>query len=850
MADLRFLVDDWPTLDRLLDAALLEPADSRDAWMESLPESDAVKSRLRFLLRAGASAAAEGDDFLGELPRMTLPRSGPGSHGQAAEAVAGAMIGPYRLIRQLGVGGMGVVWLAERHDHGLKRPVALKLPHMSWTHDLAARMDRERDILARLDHPNIAQIFDAGVDAAGRPYLALEYVDGEPIDAYCQRLALSIPQRLELVLQVARAVAHAHARLVVHRDLKPANILVTPAGAVQLLDFGIAKLLEGESTRETELTRVGGRALTLDYASPEQVRGDPLGTGSDVYSLGVVTYVLLTGSKPYQLKRQTAAALEEAIASVEVRPASAAAPDTATQRALKGDVDAILNRALKKDIRQRYPTVEALAQDIERHMSHRPVLAQPDSLGYRARTFLRRNRTPVAAATVTAIALTAGLAAALWQGHEARAQARRAEAVQAFIKQIFTASDPEQAQGRDVSARDLLRRGATRLETDLRGQPEVQADLQHEIGDILLAQGANADAKPHFEKAIALYERLGTGDTDPAVAARLALSDVLINESQFIAAASLAEESLAIATHRGGPAPRWALHASSNLAFIRTQQGQPQRAVEALERALENHRRSGYGSSAATADALSDVGHAYMAMERYEAARDAYAQSVVEVGSAPDRTIRQQLIATMYLQYARHFLHEDDAIARDLPGIVDRMERHLGAEAGVTLSARTLWAQVLVAGAQYDQGLKLLRDNVALSETRKTLGGDALAFQRGVLAKLLQQSGRYDEGLRAAESAVAFTDAQQAPPNWRAEVFRIALGELQRDTGHPEVAVRTLSLAQQRVGTLAGHEQSPRYATLLRSLALAEHDLGLGEAAAGHMADALAIFDARPLGTP
>ena len=226
----------------------------------------------------------------------------------------GDTIGSYRLLRELGSGGMGVVWLAERSDGLVKRPVALKLPHQVWQRaGLAERMAREREILATLTHPNIARLYDAGLTAGHRPFLAIEYVEGHPIDTYCRDHRLDAGARVRLFVQVANAVAYAHAKLVVHRDLKPANILVDADGQVRLLDFGIAKLLDQHQARETALTELSGRPLTLDYASPEQIRGEPLTIGSDVYSLGVVLYELLSGARPYKLKRDSRGALEDAI---------------------------------------------------------------------------------------------------------------------------------------------------------------------------------------------------------------------------------------------------------------------------------------------------------------------------------------------------------------------------------------------------------------------------------------------------------------------------------------------------------------------------------------------------------
>ena len=842
MPNLKFLAEEWPAISRRLDEALLLEPGQRDTWLAALAETDSVKDKLRHLLLNPASV--ETGDFLGTLPKLALGPDEMAEEGAAHGATAGALIGPYQLIRELGVGGMGMVWLAERVDGGLKRQVALKLPHLSWSRGLAERMSRERDILASLDHPNIARIYDAGLDEHGRPYLALEYVEGEAIDVYCKRLSLTVQQRLMLVLQVARAVAHAHARLVVHRDLKPANILVTPEGQVRLLDFGIAKLMEGELTQATRLTQQSGRALTLDYASPEQIRGEPIGTASDVYSLGVVAYELLAEAKPYQLKRQSAAALEEAIASVDVRLASTAAASASERRALQGDLDAILNKALKKNVAERYPTVEAFAQDIERHLANLPVQARPDALGYRIRKFLSRNKFAVVAGAAVSVSLIVGLSVAMWQAREALAQAKRAKAVQAFVKQVFGASNPQQAQGRDIGARELLRLGAARIETDLQDQPDVLADMQHEIGDILRAQGANAEAKPHLEKAIALYESQGLGDTESAVEARLTLSDVLINELQYGPARSFAQRCLDLAARRFGPPRRWALHARANLAFISARQGDAKVAAATLEEALADHRRAGFPPSTETVNALADLGHARMALEQYERAQDAYAQSVTESTSGAGIDITDQLMPRVYLQYARFYLDENEAVAHDMPELVAALDRHLGPKAAHTINTRCLWAQALVAAGRYDEGLQVQRDNVANAQARDTLDGDALAFQQGVLANLLRRAARYEEGLHPAGQALAFLDAKQPAPNWRAETFRFTLGDLQRGLGQGEAGLRTLLTTQERIRTIPEHERSARYATLLQSLALGEHDLGRHAEADRDMAQALAIFRA------
>src|SRR5216684_5103898 len=315
--------ESWPALSRLLDQWLDLPEESRAAWLENLgPEYAGILPMLRKLVLSQESVNA--DRLLNTLPKMNRPAES-GASGQTlppAAFTSDMLIGPYRLLRELGQGGMGVVWLAERADGEVKRPVALKLPFVSLhNRSVAERFGRERDILAQLTHPHIARLYDAGVTDQGQPYLAIEYVEGEKITGYCERRSLGLEPRLQLFLQVLRAVQYAHTNLIVHRDLKPANILVTNQGDVRLLDFGIAKLLTEGEANETELTRIGGRALTPEFASPEQIAGGTLTTASDVYSLGVTLYDLLTGERRYKLKWDTRSGLEEAILGGDpVRP--------------------------------------------------------------------------------------------------------------------------------------------------------------------------------------------------------------------------------------------------------------------------------------------------------------------------------------------------------------------------------------------------------------------------------------------------------------------------------------------------------------------------------------------------
>jgi serine/threonine-protein kinase len=512
----------WGELNQLLDAALDQPAATRDGWIDRLaPQHDALKPRLRALLSYGANR--EHGDFLETLPTFDYALADPPENTAGADQ-PGDGIGPYRLIRELGRGGMGVVWLAERSDGLVNRPIALKLPHRSWQRaGLAERMAREREILATLAHPNIARLYDAGLTAEGRPFLAIEYVDGRRVDEYCRERQLDTDSRVRLFAEIANAVGYAHAKLVVHRDLKPANILVTSDGQARLLDFGIAKLLDPQVDHASTLTELAGRALTPDYASPEQIRGEPLTIASDVYSLGVILYELLCGARPYKLKRDSRGALEDAILDADPVPPSAVA-DRTRGRSLLGDLDTIVLKALKKAPDERYATVHALVDDIERYLDGRPVLARSDSLWYRVRKFTVRNAVAVAAAASVVVAVLIGAGVAAWQARVALAETRRAEEVKELIASVFREADPTQGKGKVLSAADLLRQAERRLHDRADVNPGTQLELLAIIGESLFGLQENADAARVVEQALKLQESTRIADDRLTARLRLLLS--------------------------------------------------------------------------------------------------------------------------------------------------------------------------------------------------------------------------------------------------------------------------------------------------------------------------------------
>jgi serine/threonine-protein kinase len=440
---------------------------------------------------------------------------------EGAASLEGALVGPYRVIERIGAGGMGAVYLAERADGHFERKVALKVIKRGMdTEEILARFRSERQILAQLRHLNIAHLLDGGVTDDGRPYFTMEYVDGVPIDRYCDEHRLTVEERLALFETVCEAVQYAQHNLVVHRDLKPSNILVTNDGQVKLLDFGIAKVVgeesEHERTGDAGLTRTGVRMMTPGYASPEQVRGEAVTTATDVYSLGVVLFELLAGHRPYNVMAETPRELERAIVETppqrlstavaatrervdaasrsvvtttpeDVAEARRAIPAQLRKR-LSGDLDNICLMALRKEPDRRYASAGLLLLDLQRHRQGIPVTARRDTFVYRAQKFAQRNRGAVVAAALIVVvvaALTTFYTMRLARERDrARLEAAKAAEVSEFLQSLFEVADPGQSKGEDITARELLDRGAERIETELAGQPEVQAEMMHVVGTV------------------------------------------------------------------------------------------------------------------------------------------------------------------------------------------------------------------------------------------------------------------------------------------------------------------------------------------------------------------------------
>ena len=839
----------WSTLNRLLDEALDKPASQRAAWVDALgAEFDAVRPPLRALL--SAAAAVETADFLN-----TLPKFSPDAPETSPAGKPGELVGPYRLVRELGSGGMGAVWLAERADGLINRPVALKLPHViaARAAGLADRMARERDILASLDHRNIARLLDAGITVDGQPFLALEYVEGLPLDRYCDAAAARTQPKLvdllQLFRQVGGAVAYAHGKLVLHRDLKPANILVTPDGGVKLLDFGIAKLLSDGHASATWLTELSGRALTPDYASPEQILGQPLSVASDVYSLGVVLFEMLTGSKPYRLQRDSRGALEDAIVQGVVPRPSDVAPDS-RRTALRGDLDTIVGKALKKLPAERYATVNAMVEDITRYLERRPVLARPDSAGYRLRKFAARNRLAVGAGAVVLAAVSIGAGAAIWQARIAVAQRDRAEAVSDFIASVFEEADPYRQLGRPLTAAELLVRArsviGTRFATDapLRfGLSSLVSSSLLGLGDLRAAETAASqtvkDAQQSFgaddERTLRARVQLAEvhaaqrdiGNLRPEVAELLpmtraagipdlqvrmlkASTDLAIEESRYAEGAAPAQEAFELARSQLGETHPLTVAASTLY-------------VEALFFAQAPREKLVSEADRGLALALA-VSGGQEASPHVLQMRDVYVR-IIAGGGNPRATVQEagRLIESARMTFGNDSLAVAHAMmnsARDYLKVgevttalensahaLDVLGRHISQDSNEYQYAKANQAIVWVQARQFDAALSSL---AAIEEdTRRRLGStnwDTLSvmLQR---AYVLARHGRAEEAQALVDEAVA----AGIPDQHRDWSLRMD-GAIQRINGHPAKSVDKLREARRLAGESPSIETQYRLA--------------------------------------
>lgn len=806
----------WRQVQDVLDRSLATPAAERSALLDAAcGDDDALRTEVTTLLAAEAEADALLDELHSAVEREMQALGPSTATGEAAEdrpspVPTGERIGAYEIEREIGRGGMGVVYLGQRADRSYEGRVAIKLLPRATDggDDLARRFRQERQILARLDHPHVARLLDAGTTASGHPYLVMEYVEGTSIDAWCDERRLGIDGRLRLFRRVAAAVQSAHRALVVHRDLKPANVLVTPEGTPKLLDFGIAKLLDADgSPYAAQTTLLALRPMTLTHASPEQVEGRPVTTATDVYGLGVTLYQLLAGALPYP----DGVPLQRAITELEPIPASArvAKPDVAAargmdparlRRRLAGDLDTILATTLAKEPDRRYGSVEAFDADLARHLDGRPVAARRPTLGYRLTKLVRRNRLAAALAalltlSVLGFAASMGALAGSLAEERDRAEAERDRALREeqearqtadLLRELFSATDPSRAMGEAVTARELLDRGAERVDRELAGQPETRASLLGTIGRAYEGLGLYERAAPHFDAALDL-RRSTLGDEHPdTLESVLHRAWNLRRRGEFAAAREGFLEALRGRVRTHGPASPAVAEAFEGLADVDRTTGRIAISEAALERSLAIRRRA--GEPADLAETLLALGLTRTAGDRTEDAerlyREAY-ETLVRV-RGPNHPVTLQALKGLAgsVRLAGRHAEAETTFRR----LLERERRVLGERHPRVAYTLAGLGYSLVSQGRAGEAEPLFRE--ALDIRRAELGDDHLAVLVSLtaVAFALRAQDRLEEAETLYREVIARA-RRDFPPHFPGLAYPLVeLGELLTASGRADEA--------------------------------------------------------------
>ena len=768
--------DRWKRVGPHLDRALEVGADERAALIEALETEDpALAAELRALLEE--HGAVERERFLELDPSRPSPAT-----------LAGQAFGAYTLVEPIGQGGMGSVWLARRSDGRFEGLVAVKLLNASLVGRAGEeRFRREGSILARLTHPHIARLTDAGVSASGQPYIVLEYVDGEPFDRFCDTRRLGVEARLRLFLDVCAAVARAHANLVVHRDIKPSNVLVAKDGQVKLLDFGIAKLLEDESgsAEASALTREGGRAMTPEYAAPEQLTGGAVTTATDVHALGTLLYLLLVGQHPAGAARTSPALLLKAIVDTDPKRLSEAAADSdasmrsttreGLRRQLRGDLDTIVAKALKKDPAERYASVEALAADVRRYLVHEPIGARPDTIGYRTAKFVRRHRAGVAAALLAAAAVVAGTVAIVWQAREARRQrdeARselaRSTATNEFLGFLLSSAAPP---GRKFVVSDLLEQGEEVADKSFPGDDPLRAELLTGIGK----QYVNAE---RWDKAVPVLERavgIAGHSNDPGLRARaqcsLAIAYIAVSrrrEGEALMDRTLASlpEDARFALPRADCLTR-----QSEFGFF-TDEGEPM--IRHATEALATLDQAQIASRVLRTDAQSALAYGYYLTRQNAKADRAFAELMTTL----ERTGRSRSLAAADVWNNWSLVHFLGDIRKSETLHRRSLELHRSIEGDDAVSPVALhnYAGILFELARYDEAEPYYQETIRAAHARDNLRVEIDATMG--LAILYAQMGRPQEASKALARVEPFLGQKVFTPALRRAFLAYTRGHL------------------------------------------------------------------------
>ncbi len=750
----------------------------------------------------------------------------------AIEPIEGQRLGAYRIVRKLGSGGMGDVYLAERADEEYQQQVAIKLVRAgAFSPQVQGRLRTERQILARLQHANIARLLDGGRAPDGTPYLVMEYIDGEPIDTYCDRRRLPLTERIALVRTVCAAVHYAHQNLIVHRDLKPSNILITPSGEVKLLDFGIAKLLDARHSAHTlAVTHIDYRVMTPAHASPEQVRGDSITTASDIYVLGVLLFELLCGRKPFQLVGSRLTDMERIICEQEPSLPSTMVERTAQEspqlleemvvcrsttrnrlrKDLRGDLDNIVMMAMRKDPARRYSSAEQLSADLGSHLTGQPVLATSDSWAYRSGKFVARHKWPVLASTLGVLMLAAFAVVTFLQAQRiaqerdiVAAERSRAEQVSSFLVELFELSDPSKSRGNQVTARELLDIGARRVSVGLTDQPETRATLLGTIGRVYSSLGLYGDSVSLLEEALQSRIALYGPKNEQVAEALVMLGDVLCEQGKLDECEQRLSAALEMQQELKSPTAIEIAPTLHGYAKLAQQRGSLDIAERYYNESLAIYRRHGQERTTAAASTMNELAGLYsyrgdfgMAETMYRAALDIDRHALGQ--DHPQVAMHVHDIAVT-LQMQGKMIEAEPLYAES----TQMLRRILGPTHPHTLDALANYGRYLrrtgdLNRAEQVLGDVLVNDRVARGPRHAFVGHDLVS-----LANVRLDQGNYTAAQQDLLAALA--------------IYKEAL-----PAGHPYVAsaLSALGRAQLGQGQVGQAEQ-----TLRESIAMAEKSL-------------------------
>lgn len=861
--------------------------EERSARLARLAEEQPeVAARLERLFAAEASASPLLSRPVAERAPGFVAAAfadGPMPEAPREELASGLCIGPYRLLRILGSGGMGEVFLAERADGAFQQQVALKLIKRGMdSEEIVRRFQRERQILARLEHPGIARLLDGGTAPDGRPYFVLELVAGEPILDYCRRAKPSLEERLRLVIAACEAVDAAHRSLIVHRDLKPSNLLVTAEGQVKLLDFGIAKILE-EAPEDTATQHLQA-PLTPAYAAPEQLLGGPVTTATDVYALGVILYEMLTGRSPHSHGRTPAAVAQDAGSERAERPSTVLREDDRETdgdvagisdrrrfaRRVQGDLDSVVLAALHRDLARRYRSAADLGADLQRFLAGRTVRARPDSALYRGRKLVQRHKLAAAALGAAVLSLVAGTVVSQRQARMASEQAQRAERVKELLLSIFREADPETGRGPELTAREILAAGAKRVDAELAPEPEVRAELLDAIAQIDRSLGLYDAASEAAQVSLAERRRLFGAESVEAALSFTTLTEIQAARGNLNEAWRLAERARPVLERRFGLDSREGQRLASIRIFVLSEQGEEEKALALVRQSTAAARQYFGPTSVETGRRLLQTASILGNLSRFDEATRAAREGLAILAASPRVTPLEVSVARRTLAELLDFGGQREAAAAEYASVLAQQRTAVGSDHVEVAETLIKQGYLLTQLRREAQAERSLREAIRILEpighydagaARRYLGfclmneeryaeaeQQFVAAERFLRAKVGDdhplvwaavlsegwarlRHGRLDEAERTLTRVVDHYEPS-APESHEIRTALKYLGEVARLRGHPERALalhrRALAIERKLFGAVAHPGvASSNYQITLDLLALGE---GLAEA--------------------